>query len=72
MKLENWEFKHKRKREIKIIHGLEPNLSDRTFCGYAIDGDMDSDGFQSIGETDKKINCPDCIAFIKLVQQIKL
>jgi hypothetical protein len=71
MKLENWQFKHKSKKRI-IIHGLEPKLSDRTFCGYAIDGNMEWDGFEALGKTEKKINCSDCIEFIKLVQQIKI
>lgn len=70
MAIEKWLFKHKGCKN--IIHIAEPKTTYTTLCGYALDGIYVVDEFCALHKTDEKINCPECIDYIKQIKFIKL
>ena len=55
-----------------IIHGDNPFNDSISICQNDYAGDDDGTIFYSSENTDEKINCSDCIAFIKFCKSISV
>lgn len=53
------------------VHGVSPVNSEYTLCGCAFDGTNTGEPFQDFVETNKKINCSDCVSIITSCKSVK-